>query len=298
MRRDRLLPALCVVVAFGLAGCGSTALLNRTTSSSAGTVAARLPPVPQAGPRDHQALVYLTRALETVLRDNRACLPFGRTSHQAPDDGSPSQLMLSTFAVLKLRAKAAVPYGGFSLAGGAFVNYIRIAQRRFDWPFKVIPVKSVGIVSSHCLALEASAVHASVAHAPAKVRARALQIERERQRDGQYLLRHPEGICVSGYHGAAFCESFLFAQADGGVSGALSGHPDQVVFCLVPNGVARITVRYPGSPGRSVTVPVINNLAVWRLTDAPSEISRTSLGPTVLWRAANGRVIRTVSPSI
>ena len=291
MHRDRSLAALCVVVAAGLAGCGSTALLSRTTSSSAGNIAVRLPPLPQLVPGDRQALVALGRADETVFK-HQACSPLPRRVHRVPDYGSPSELMLSTFAVLKLPNKAAMPENGPGFVQRPFVNYIRVAQRRFGWPFKVIPVADFSLVPAHCYALEASAVRAAVAHAPTKTRTSALQIEEELQLDDQYIERHPEGICVSGYHGASLCESLLAAQARGGLS---IGGP--VVFCLVPNGVARITVRYPGSerggPGRNVTVPVINNLAVWKLT---SEVGDTR--PTILWRAANGKVIRTVSASI
>jgi hypothetical protein len=275
-RHQLLLSALCVVVALGLAGCGSTALLSRTTTFSAATLDA------------HQ----------TFGGHNRSCLAYARPSHQLLDYGSPSQSMLSSFAVLKLPAKAALPYGGFRLAKSPFVNYIRVAQRRFDWPFKVIPTKDIGGVSSHCLALEGSAVRASVAHAPAKIRAGALQIEQEVQLDGRYILRHPEGICVSGYHGAAFCEPLLFALVRGGLSLVSSGRPDQVVFCLVPDGVARVTARYPGAPARGITVSVVNNLAVWKMTGQSGSVSSAVLGPTILWRAANGRVIRRIAPQI
>jgi hypothetical protein len=64
---------------------------------------------------------------------------------------------------------------------------------------------------------------------------------------------------------------------------------------LVPNGVATITARYSAdglTTGRerqpAITVPVINNLAVWKLgTGATAPIA-------LIWRAANGRVIRTI----
>jgi hypothetical protein len=199
--------------------------------------------------------------------------------------------MLSSFAVLKLPTKAAVP-SDWQLGGSVYGSYVRIAQTRFGWPFKIIPEANFTTVSPRCLALEDSELNTIIADAPANVRSKVLAIEHDQQLDDRYVERHPEGICVSAYGHAAFCEPLLYAIERGGTNVA-SGSTNQVSFDLVPNGVTSITVRYGkqvGSPARTVNVQVIHNLAVWK---APA-----SVRPTISWRAANGRTIRTITAYI
>jgi hypothetical protein len=241
---------------------------------------------------DRQEIAYLGKANQIVFKDHKNCFPFRPGIHRVRDDGSPSQAMLSSFAVLKLPTKAAVPT---DLPGGdqkVYVNYVRIAQTRFGWPFKIIPLAHFATESSRCLALEASEVHTLIAHAPAKVRAKVDAIEHDSQLDDRYIKGHPEGICVSGYHGGSLCETLLYAMERGGVNRGGSNNSSLVSFDLVPNGVASITVRYPkqpDSPARTIHVQVIHNLAVWKMTNEPN-----GGAPTILWRAANGRTIRTI----
>ena len=230
--KHRLLAALVVIVALGVPGCASTTLF--TTTGAAG----HLPPIPQVTAADQPEIAYLGRANQVVFKRHKDCFPFQQGMHRVRDDGSPSQAMLSSFAVLKLPTKAAVPA---NLPGGGqkvYVNYVRIAQTRFGWPFKIIPIADFASESSRCVALETSEVRTIVAHAPAKVRAKVLAIEHDRQLDYQYIERHPEGICVSGYHGGSLCETLLQAIERGGANLALnrtsSSDTNQVSFDLVP----------------------------------------------------------------
>ena len=288
--KHRLLPVLGVIAMIGVAGCGSS------TSPTTGSAAGRLPPIPQLTAGDHQVIAYLERASRVVFNDHKNCFPLRQGTHRVRDDGSPSQAMLSSFAVLKLPTTAAVPTNLAEGGQKVYVNYVRIAQTRFGWPFKIIPLAHFSTESARCFALEASEVHTLVAHAPAKVRAKVDAIEHDLQLDDRYIERHPDGICVSGYHGASLCESFLGAETHGGLSRSGSSDTNPVTFYLVPNGVAHITARYPnqdGAPSRTITVPVINNLAVWRMADEPGDIT-----PTIQWRAASGRIIRTIPNAI
>ena len=117
--------------------------------------------------------------------------------------------------------------------------------------------------------------------------------------DRGYVQSHHDGICVSGYRTASVCEPFLYVQARGAISFASETRHNPVVFYLVPNGVAKITAHYPAEssdnkptlPSHSVTVPVVNNLAVWRMTNEPGNIT-----PTIAWHAPEGQIIRTVLP--
>lgn len=257
--------------------------------------AERLPPIPHLTAADTREVAYLGRASRIVFNDHKNCLPFRRGMRQVRDDGSPSQVMLSSFAVLRLPTRAALPV---NLPGGGqrvYVNYVRIAQTRFGWPFKIIPLAHFTTESPRCLALEASEVQTLTAHAAAKVRAKVDAIEHDVQLDDRYIERHPEGICVSGYHGQSLCEPLLAALERGGISPLGGGGGELVSFDLVPNGVTDITVRYPkqpGSPAHTINVQVIHNLAVWKAANETVGI------PTVLWRAANGRTIRTIHAGI
>lgn len=49
---------------------------------------------------------------------------------------------MSTFGVLALPNRAAMPQNGTGLAAGdgVFFENVRVAQTRFGWPFKAIPV--------------------------------------------------------------------------------------------------------------------------------------------------------------
>lgn len=283
----RLSLVLSVSAALGVAGCGQ----------SATRIAAGLPPVPQITPGDRAALAYLDTAYARGFSKHRgACLggvtTFGR-SHLQLDHGSPSPALLSSFAVLSAGAKTAIPSNSLPEPRTVFVNYVRVAQRRFGWPFKVLAVKDLFLRSSGCRALATSTMRASVAQAPARLRAEALNLEHELLLDQQYSEHHPDGICVSGYHGGSFCEPFLDAVSRGGLIPIATGYPNPVTSDLVPNGVVRIAAHYSGEPGvraRSVTVPVRNNLAVWKMTGEPGDII-----PTIQWLAADGHVIRTVT---
>jgi hypothetical protein len=298
-RMSHLVAALSVLLAFLVAACGSS------TPSSTRSVAASLPPSPQVTDGDQREIGYLARATEVVYNHHKDCSPLQAGMHEVRevrDDGSPSQTMLSSFAVLKLPTKAAVP-SGWQLSASVYVDYVRTAQTRFGWPFKVVPAAYFTTTSPYCLALEDSEVHTLTAHAPADVRAKVLGIEHDRQLDDRYIERHPEGICVSAYDHAALCEPLLYAIEQGATNAAIGRSTNPVSFDLVPNGVASITVQYGkqvGQPARTVNVPVIHNLAVWKVTSvAPTLVTNgESLGPTIVWRAANGRIIRTIPPRI
>lgn len=275
-----------------------------------------LPPVPQNTPANVQALKYFNLAQTSVinrLRHNgQTCFerpgrPFAQSK---PDEGSPSQAMLSAFGVLRLPAGAhrTLPpvFSRSPLLQGAFVRYIRVAQRRYGSVYEVIPAKKVGlglVTSARCrqlaLQLESTALRAEVAHAPSPVRALALRLGEDRLLDEQYTERHPEGICLFGGGGGS-CQPLLYALARGGLQSTGYGSNGSIWDYLVPNGVATVTARYPAEgpkqgfrrtiPAQTVTARVINNVAVWTLSQEPGDIFPT----TITWRASDGRIVKTV----
>jgi hypothetical protein len=313
-RRRRYLIAafLCCVVAagvvFGASGNGNgpspagVPVLNLEASlSHVGGV----PPVPSYGHGDRAALSYVNRASIGFLENHKTCLhrDLARQRH-SPDNGSPNQAMLSRFAVLTLpnRTTGRLPAAGLMSRFKVYAGYVHVAQRRFGSAFEVIPVANMRTgLSGRCLAQEESAVRASIKRAPARIQATALQIERVQELDDRYIDQHPWGICVFG-GGGGDCGSFLYAQARGTIqSGGGSGTPTLYVD-LVPNGVTKITARFPTEGpstgyarqwrGTTVTVPVINNLAIWQMHNEPGDNF-----PTVIWHAADGQAIRTIAQS-
>lgn len=65
---------------------------------------------------------------------------------------------------------------------------------------------------------------------------------------------------------------------------------------LVPDGVATVTFRFAAARGRpaySITGRAVGNLVVVR---APHLLAGSSDQPTVVWRAADGRILRTITP--
>jgi hypothetical protein len=328
LRRNRLVPAAGVVVAVGVLGCGSSGSPGSNTARRAlgagGAAAAPVsatdpfigrglgsdapPPadgavgaastsfsvgpasIGQQSPRKQQALAYVSKAQARFIQDHTGCRPqLGRQPLQALDYRSPSQAMLSTFGVLKRSASPLVPVPSeVRTFARVYVNYVRVASRRFGSTFDVIPVTDFGpSLSTRCLALQASTLRASIAHAPREIRAQAFRIADRQTHDAQ----DREAICVFADNGAGSCQPFRTAAIAGGFQSIGSPNRPGATFVeLVPNDVAEITVRFshPG-PSAAVTVPVINNLAVWKMTNETASAS-----PTIQWQTANGRSIRTI----
>ncbi len=307
----RALPVLAGVLAAVVIGGAAIALLRHSrtpppTTPGTTSLTSGLPPVPQLGPADRQALNAFSDAQVSFFAQHRSCLPRrGRglpgDRPEKPDYGTPSRALLSGFSVLERpgRTQIAVPSLMVRLLGRPFVHYIRVAQRRFGSVFELVPVSGAAPEpSARCAKLESAAVHATLAHAPARIRARALQIAHEEIRDAQYIREHPESLCVLG--GGGSCEPALYALARGGLQSAGSSNSPTLFVYLVPTGVATITARFPPEGpatgfkrhrrALTVTVPVINNLAIWKLANEPGDI-----WPTIIWHAKDGHVIQTVA---
>jgi hypothetical protein len=76
----------------------------------------------------------------------------------------------------------------------------------------------------------------------------------------------------------------------------MMGGSESALYCVVPSGVATVTLEWPATARAkqlTITADVVNNMFV---VNAPSEGGAT-FQPKMIWRAANGRVIRTVASS-
>jgi hypothetical protein len=102
--------------------------------------------------------------------------------------------------------------------------------------------------------------------------------------------------------GDGVCLLFAGANSSGGACGATASDMQNwglvsafgPVSGVVPDGVAAVTVRYPASGGVQAvtsTVKVINNVFVTTIKRARGA---SRAGRTIVWRSANGRIIKTL----
>jgi hypothetical protein len=310
-RLPSLLLALCTVAIVGAA----VVAVSRTRAS-ADPVAARatsgtvsgLPPVPQATPGNDRLLLAINKAQMSVRRD-KACRPgrtrpFPTSRPTTPNDGTPSQTILATFGVFRLRqAQEPTQQLPRFLQGDVYAKYIRVAQRRFGYTFEVAVTPdgaSAPLLSARCQELETKALNMQLAKFSQAQRDRALQLAHDERLDEQYIHRHPETICTIG--GGAGCLPFLYAQADGGLGSSGTGNEGSLWSYLVPDGVATVVAHYPAEgpktgflhhwPRITIAARVINNIAVWSLKSEPGDIFPS----TITWRSANGKTVKIAYP--
>jgi len=183
-------------------------------------------------------------------------------SHKLPatSNSAPSAKLLSTLGVLR-RAKApsdALPTsfsGPPPLGEGLYVNYIRRARVVAGTSYYVIPVKNAG------------------------------HTDRCPRTEEAFLTGiGPTGI--SGSIGASQAEI-----ARGEAVGTVGSDRASVVSGIVPDGVAKVILRYPTSPRRRGII----------VTAVPSEnvfvasVSRGASSPrTIVWRSVSGTTLKTI----
>jgi hypothetical protein len=265
-----------------------------------------LPPVPQPTPANSRLLSYFYQAQISVLSHNPGCRRFSRPSPTSQpnkvNNGTPSQAILAAFGVFRLQ-QPPQPVPAF-LRGDVYARYIRVAQRRYGDTFDVTATSDgapARPVSPHCRKLESEALNKLLAHVPQSERVRALRLAHDVLLDQQYIEHHPETVCLIGGGGAG-CQAFLYAQARGGLGSSGSGNQGSLWTYLVPDGVATVTAHYPAEgpktgflhtwPPITITVPVFNNVAVWKLKSEPGDLFPT----TITWRSASGKAVKVAYP--
>lgn len=243
------------------------------------------------------------RAVITYLRDavrhERPCRAERGPALPATSDGSPGPALLSLLGVLR-RPTTEVDRLPRSLqtgadAEGVYVRYIRLARVSDGISYYILPAESINqreSVPLRCYTALISAVRAEMPRIPARFRTATLDFaERLASRDRQ-LTKTPTGpgVCLllSGKVGSAGTCGATAPQLES--VGLLSfGGP---VSGVVPDGVATVTLHYPnggGTHAKTVTARVVGNVFV-SATFASSRLP----SPTMVWRAANGTVVRTV----
>jgi hypothetical protein len=222
--------------------------------------------------------------------------------------GRPSARMLSVLDVLRRPATAAdrlpAPVyraGRPVMLGDArtiYVDYIRRARVVNGVAYYIVPgvfgsPPPAPRVLNRCYAEEMRALRGRLAHVTKSFRAATLAYGAK-----VYAETRSELAAQRPYQGVDEFDWQLRGTGGGG-GGASSpatiarqgmlGGSENALYGVVPSGVAKVTLHWPARvKRRAQTAPVVNNMFVLVVpgTAFPP--------PTMIWRAANGRVIKTV----
>jgi hypothetical protein len=298
-RARRLVPLIAGVAVAAFVAVIALALLGHRhgggASVSAGGSRAEL----------QQEAKYIHDAVIRASTSDRACRT--RPKILANSTGTPEPELLSILGVLRRPATPAdrLPRAmqANSRGQGAYVHYIRLARVQNGISYYIEPVSSLSSGSSltpRCLIAVAAALRKELPRIPAPLRAPTLARFSEQSREAKVRSNQANqpGICLL-MNGPKVSGGTCGATASEIRSEGLLGFYGQVSG-VVPDGVASVTLRYPASTGHSaetITANVVENIfATSRQSQLP--LFRGHERPTVTWRSALGRVIRTVPANL
>ena len=196
-----------------------------------------------------------------------------------------------------------------------YLNQIRLARTAFGARFYVIPADNVSgqrDVPARCGPEQVAALKRQLSHVPRGRHARILAAQARYLAYLRYLALHADGVCAAFVPahaatldlvdnlGCATAADFGRQDVLADASAYLGGNVG-VFWTVVPDGVARVTMRFAepsGRPSSASTARTVNNVLVAREPwDAPYQSGFPS---TITLRAANGRVIKkiTVTPNM
>jgi hypothetical protein len=219
---------------------------------------------------------------------------------------SPGSELLSTLGLLRRPATAAdrLPPHALALAGTGVSIYAG-AARRAPTGFGgratfIVPIREsakAGFPSDRCFALQTAAVKQALPSMPRSLRARTWALTNAFIAADRSLAARPpvDGICqitiMPGHGLSSGCGMTVAAIKHGMLpeedNGTFSG--------LVPEGVATVQLRFAAGGGRAahtVTAQVHDNVYS---VHAPGLAAGAPVFPTVVWRAADGKVLKTHS---
>jgi hypothetical protein len=187
--------------------------------------------------------------------------------------GAPSRSLLSILGVLRRPATAADAASGITAQGftsGVFVHYIRRARVVDGSPYYVYPAVFGGCGTG------------------------------ERPFEGiAELATHVNlgGGAVGGTGGGGATAAAIERGQDAG-SGPPGSSTSATITMIVPDGVAKVTLRYPAGPASGYSPRISPPFAI---TTSPVENLLVASVPrssplqrgTMIWRAANGHIIKT-----
>jgi hypothetical protein len=248
--------------------------------------------------RMRQEMTYIGAATKTVVSTGACKVP--QPGGPTIIHGTPAAATLSALGVLRRPVTAADRIGTqFGEAGSElYAGYTRRALVAGGTTYYVAAGRDeprVGMPSSRCFALQKEALHRELPRIPASLRTQTTQLQAQLIAfDSKLAASTPVDTVCSisvGHHmDTASCgqsvAAIVHGQTPGDDNGTFNG--------VVPDGVASVTLRFPragGHPARSVTARVTNNVFAVRV----GNVSLPAAEPTMVWRSADRRVIKTVT---
>jgi len=217
----------------------------------------------------------------------------------------PGHALLSTLGLLRRPATPAdrLPAHALDMAGSGVSIYAGAARRALlggQLATFIVPIRqspNAGFPSDRCFALQVAAVKQALPSMPAKLRAPTWALANAFVAYDRSLAGHApiDGICeitILSHNGRSSGCGMTVSQIR---AGTLPEEDNGTFSGLVPDGVASVTLRFAASAGhapRTATVRVHDN--GYRVHVAGLPLTRASF-PTVTWRDASGKVLRTYS---
>jgi len=282
------------------------------------------PAFPNLTGHQRKQLVYVMKADGTTSRRDRACAPVpgligdpGRKPSLS--QGSPTASILATIGTLRRPETPAdrLPprkiwdgpnstprtyrYGTYPPVTGIYARYIRYARHRDGANYYLVPAQNVNLrtpVPARCYHEQVTALRQELPQIPHRLTPgifalQATYLDYERRSTEPY-----PGVCLSALNSTGNGDgASCYADSDIETghtlsSGAPGGVP--VVYGLAPDGVRSVTFYYKGRyPGNPLTVLVIDNVFV--LHDPSDRLPSDGFPTKLVWHAANGHVIKTIT---
>lgn len=295
-----------VLIVVAMAVIGSYAFARPTSTPRASGWTSYAPGGPQGaspgspGGDQSQEFSYIRAAKQKVFR-SAACRNRGPRFPRSAS--SPSAALRSVLGVLRRPATAAdrLPHSlqGAGNARGIYVDYIRLARVKNAVSYYIVPAASLfpgRTLPASCYAAMVAALRAELPQIPVQLRVPTLSLQ------AQLIARQRRFAEQAA--GGGICLMFDGANVSGGTCGATASEIEQSGLTssfgplsgVVPDGVVTVTLHYPASNGlaaRTATSDVVGNVFVTSIRRS----DRGDLGPAVVWRSAQGKIIKTVPAS-
>ena len=244
-------------------------------------------------------LSYITTATAGVER-SKACRvqqPAGATYIH----GSPGSDLLSILGVLRRAATPADRLDSEVVAGtpDIYRAYVRRASSAGGISYYIVPARfdrAASIPSERCFELQVAALKGELPKLPVPLRQPTRKLQRAFIAYDRSIVAHAprDTICFvsigrneSGTGCGITPEAIKEGQAGQDNQGTYSG--------VVPDGVATVTLSFPtagGQTAHAATVSVIGNVYAAHVSTRSISVPT----PTIIWRSAQGRVLKRISP--
>jgi hypothetical protein len=282
------------------------------------------PAFPTLSARQRKQIDYVMKADGTTLRLDRGCAPLPRGigdpgRKPSLSQGSPSAALLAMLGTLRRpqtptdrlppreiwhgpRSRPhSYPYGTYPPVAEIYARYIRYARHRDGANYYLVPAENVNWrtpVPARCYLEQVNALHLELPQIPRNLRPGIFALQNTYLSYQRRSTQPYPGVCLlalnsTGNGDGDSCYAATDIEAGHTLSsGAPGGVP--VVYGLAPDGVRSVTFYYKGRyPGHPLTALAISNVYV--LHDPADRLPGNGFPTKLVWHAANGRVIKTIT---